>query len=104
MDVVRPIAFLAPLAALAILLGCGITGPAQYAPMDGAAAVVDMNFTSFKPEILPTRAAQTMQCRNPAIITHNVSVDASNAANPAHASIPACATAFESADLMAGEV
>lgn len=84
--------------------GCGITGPAHDAPMANAAAVVDMGFTSFEPEVVHIRVGQTVQWRNTALITHNVSDDASKAMSPADASIPAGATPFDSGDLKAGNV
>jgi plastocyanin len=91
-------------AGLAALGGCGMTGPAHDAPMADAAAVVDMGFTSFEPEVVHIRAGQTVQWRNTALITHNVSDDASKAMNPTDASIPAGATPFDSGDLKAGNV
>ena len=90
--------------ALAALGGCGLTGPAHDAPAAGAAAVVDMGFTSFDPEVVHIRAGQTVQWRNTALITHTVSADAAKAMNPSDASIPAGATAFDSGDIPAGEV
>ncbi|HKP26661.1 MAG TPA: plastocyanin/azurin family copper-binding protein [Dongiaceae bacterium] len=92
------------LASAATLAGCGITGPAHDAPMTGAAAVVDMGFASFDPEVVHIRAGQTVEWRNTALITHNVSDDTAKAANPADASIPNGATAFDSGDLKAGNV
>ena len=90
--------------ALAALGGCGITGPAHDAPMANAAAVVDMGFASFDPEVVHIHAGQTVEWRNTALITHTVSDDKSIAADPADASIPAGAVAFNSGDLPAGEV
>jgi plastocyanin len=92
------------LAALGGLGGCGITGPAHDEPMTNAAAVVDMGFTSFEPEVVHVRAGQTVEWRNTAFITHNVSDDKSVAANPDDASIPEGAAAFNSGDLAAGQV
>lgn len=91
-------------ASLTALSGCGITGPAHDAPMANAAAVVDMGFTSFEPEVVHIRAGQTVQWRNTALITHNVSDDTAKAMNPADASIPEGATPFDSGDLKAGNV
>jgi plastocyanin len=91
-------------AGLTALGGCGMTGPAHDEPMADAAAVVDMGFTSFEPEVVHIRAGQTVQWRNTALITHNVSDDASKAMNPTDASIPAGATPFDSGDLKAGNV
>jgi plastocyanin len=104
MDFVRPIAFLLPLAGLTALAGCDITGPAHDAPMANAAAVVDMGFTSFDPEVVHFRAGQTVEWRNTALITHNVSDDKAKAMNPADASIPAGAMPFDSGNLKAGNV
>ena len=93
-----------PLLAVLATAGCGITGPAHDAPMADAAAVVDMGFASFDPEVVHIRAGQTVQWRNTALITHNVSTDKAKAMNPNDASIPAGATAFDSGDIPAGEV
>jgi plastocyanin len=100
----RAIGSLCLLAGLAALGGCGLTGPAHDAPTANAAAVVDMGFTSFDPEVVHIRAGQNVQWRNTAFITHSVTDDKSVAADPNHASIPAGATAFNSGDLPAGEV
>jgi len=91
-------------ASVGILAGCGITGPAHDAPMANAAAVVDMGFASFDPEVVHIRAGQTVQWRNTALITHTVTADAAKAMNPTDASVPAGATAFVSGDIPAGEV
>jgi plastocyanin len=91
-------------AALAALGGCGITGPAHDEPMADAAAVVDMGFASFDPEVVHIRAGQTVQWRNTALITHNVSDDKSIAADPDDASLPEGATPFNSGDIPAGQV
>lgn len=92
-----------PLAAFA-LSGCGLTGPAHDAPSPNAAAVVDMGFTSFEPEVIHIRAGQTVEWRNTALITHTVSDDKSIAADPNDASVPAGATAFNSGDIPPGQV
>ena len=92
------------LASLSALGGCGIAGPAHDAPMANAAAVVDMGFTSFEPEVVQIRAGQTMQWRNTALITHTVTADPAKATNPNNASVPAGATPFDSGDIPAGEV
>ncbi len=92
------------LAVLAALGGCGITGPAHDAPMANAAAVVDMGFASFDPAVVHIRAGQTVEWRNTALITHNVSDDSTKAAATTDASIPAGATPFDSGDLKAGDV
>jgi plastocyanin len=92
------------LVALGTFSGCGLTGPAHDEPSPTAAAVVDMGFTSFEPEVVHIRVGQTVQWRNTALITHNVSDDASKAMNAADASIPAGATPFDSGDLKAGNV
>jgi plastocyanin len=89
---------------MATLAGCGITGPAHDAPMANAAAVVDMGFASFDPEVVHVRAGQTVQWRNTALITHTVTDDQAKAMNPNDASIPAGATPFDSGDIPAGEV
>lgn len=92
------------IAAAVCLGGCGLTGPAHDAPSPNAAAVVDMGFTSFEPEVIHIHAGQTVEWRNTALITHTVSDDKSIAANPNDASIPAGATAFNSGDIPPGEV
>lgn len=92
------------LTALTALAGCGITGPAHDAPMANAAAVVDMGLASFDPEVVHIRTGQTVEWRNTALITHNVSDDTAKAATATDASIPAGATAFDSGDLKAGDV
>jgi len=92
------------LASVGALAGCGITGPAHDAPMANAAAVVDMGFASFDPEVVHIRAGQTVQWRNTALITHTVTANQAKAANPADASVPEGATAFDSGDIPAGEV
>jgi plastocyanin len=103
MDISRTMTSLL-LTSLAAVGGCGLSGPAHDEPMKGAAAVVDMGFTSFDPEAVHIHAGQTVEWRNTAFITHNVSDDKSVAADPADASIPAGATAFNSGDLPAGQV
>jgi len=95
---------LAMFMALAALGGCGLSGPAHDKPMANAAAVVDMGFASFKPEIVHIHAGQTVEWRNTALITHTVSDDKSVAADPNDASIPAGATPFNSGDIKAGDV
>lgn len=98
-------AFIFPLPlVLAALGGCGLGGPAHDAPMAEAAAVVDMGFTSFKPDMVHIRAGQIVQWRNTALITHSVTDDTSIATDPNDASIPAGATPFRSGDIPAGEV
>lgn len=92
------------LASVGALAGCGLTGPAHDAPMADAAAVVDMGFASFDPEVVHIKAGQTVEWRNTALITHNVSDDTAKAANPADASIPDGAKPFDSGDLKAGNV
>jgi plastocyanin len=92
------------IAVLATLGGCGLGGPAHDQPMANAAAVVDMGFASFQPEVVRIRAGQTVEWRNTAFITHNVSDDKSKAMNPANASVPEGATPFSSGDLKAGTV
>ena len=96
--------YLLPLAALAALAGCGLTGPAHDEPSANAAAVVDMGFASFDPEVVHVHAGQTVQWRNTALITHTVTADKSVAADPGDASVPQGATAFNSGDIPAGEV
>ena len=100
----RTLKSLVPLASIAALGGCGLNGPAHDQPMANAAAVVDMGFASFDPEVVHIHAGQTVEWRNTALITHNVSDDKSVAADPADASIPAGAIPFNSGDLPAGEV
>ena len=92
------------LAILATLGGCGLGGPAHDQPMANAAAVVDMGFASFQPEVVRIRAGQMVEWRNTAFITHNVSDDKSKAMNPTNASVPEGATPFNSGDLKAGDV
>lgn len=84
--------------------GCGLSGPAHDAPMKDAAAVVDMGFTSFAPEVVHIHAGQTVEWRNTALITHNVTDDKSVVADPDDVSVPAGAIAFNSGDLLAGQV
>jgi plastocyanin len=93
-----------PTVVLGALAGCGLTGPAHDAPSPDTAAVVDMGFTSFDPEVVHIRAGQSVQWRNTALITHTVTDDKAVAANPDDASIPAGAIAFNSGDIPAGEV
>src|SRR5262245_317472 len=100
----RVIGLVWPLAAAFELGGCGLTGPAHNAPSPQAGAAVEMDFTSFEPDVVHIRAGQTVQWRNTALITHSVSSDKSVAANPSDASIPAGATPFNSGDIPAGEV
>jgi len=99
--IIGPISLLAGLAALG---GCGLTGPAHDAPMANAAATVDMGFASFDPVVVHVHAGQTVEWRNTAFITHNVSDDRSKAMNPDDASVPEGATPFNSGDLEAGQV
>ena len=104
MKITQSIVLLWPLAATLAIGGCGLTGPAHDAPSAKAAAVVDMGFTSFEPEVVHIRAGQTVQWRNTALITHTVTDDKSMAANPDDASVPAGATAINSGDIPPGEV
>lgn len=104
MDSARATRSLLLLTGLAALAGCGITGPAHDEPMANAAAVVDMGFASFDPEVVHIRAGQIVQWRNTALITHNVSDDKSIAADPNDASLPEGATPFNSGDIPAGQV
>jgi plastocyanin len=104
MDSARAIKCLLLLVGLMALGGCGLGGPAHDAPMANAAAVVDMGFASFDPEVVHIHAGQTVQWRNTALITHTVSDDKSVAADPSDASVPEGATAFNSGDIPAGEV
>jgi plastocyanin len=92
------------LAAIGTLGGCGLGGPAHDQPIANAAAVVDMGFASFEPEVVHIRAGQTVEWRNTALITHTVTDDKSVAADPDDASIPEGATPFNSGDLPAGQV
>lgn len=104
MDNSRAIGSAVSLAAVLTLGGCGLTGPAHDAPSPQAAAVVDMGFTSFEPEVVHIRAGQSVEWRNTALITHTVSDNKAIAADPNDASIPAGATAFDSGDIPAGQV
>ena len=63
-----------------------------------------MGFASFDPKVVHIHAGQTVEWRNTALITHNVSDDKAKAMNPADASIPDGATPFDSGDLKAGNV
>ena len=57
----RMIYSLVLLTSLAALGGCGLSGPAHDEPMKNAAAVVDMGFASFDPEVVHIRAGQTVE-------------------------------------------
>jgi len=92
------------LASVGALAGCGLTGPAHDAPMADAAAVVDMGFASFDPEVVHIKAGQTVEWRNTALITHTVTADKSVAADPDDVSLPAGAASFNSGDIPAGQV
>jgi len=87
------------LSVLAALAGCGITGPAHDEPLPDVAAVVDMVFTSFQPDVVRIHAAQTVEWRNTAFTTHSVSSDATD-----DASIPQGARPLESGDLLGGDI
>jgi plastocyanin len=87
------------LSVLAALAGCGITGPAHDEPLPDVAAVVDMGFTSFQPDVVRIHAAQTVEWRNTAFTTHSVSSDATD-----DASIPDGARPLESGDLLGGDI
>jgi plastocyanin len=104
MKITQSIVLLWPLAATLAIGGCGLTGPAHDAPSAKAAAVVDMGFTSFEPEVVHIRAGQSVEWRNTALITHAVSDNKASAADPKDASIPAGAVAFDSGDIPAGQV
>lgn len=104
MKTTRIIGLLWPLSATLVLGGCGLTGPAHDAPSAKAAAVVDMGFTSFEPEVVHIRAGQSVEWRNTALITHAVSDNRASAADPKDASVPEGATAFDSGDIPAGQV
>ncbi|HET6160914.1 MAG TPA: plastocyanin/azurin family copper-binding protein [Dongiaceae bacterium] len=104
MNSARAIKSLFLLTSVAALAGCGLSGPAHDEPMANAAAVVDMGFASFDPEVVHIHAGQQVEWRNTALITHTVTDDKSVAADPNDASIPAGATAFNSGDLPAGQV
>ena len=100
----RTITPLVLLTSLAVLSGCGLSGPAHDEPAKDAAAVVDMGFASFDPETVHIHAGQTVEWRNTALITHNVTDDKAVVADPADVSIPTGAIAFNSGDLPAGQV
>lgn len=87
------------LSALAALAGCGITGPAHDEPLPDVAAVVDMGFTSFQPDVVRIHAAQTVEWRNTAFTTHSVSSVATD-----DASMPQGARPLESGDLLGGDI
>ena len=63
-----------------------------------------MGFASFDPKVVHIHAGQTVEWRNAALITYNVSDDNAKALNPADASIPDGATPIDSGDLKAGNV
>jgi len=75
------------------LAGCGLPGPAHDEPLPTVAAVVDMGFTSFAPDIVRIHAGQTVEWRNTAFITHTVTSDVSGSERP-----------LDSGDLLAGNV
>jgi plastocyanin len=100
----RTISSFVLLTGLAALSGCGLNGPAHDEPAKDAAAVVDMGFVSFDPEAVHIHAGQSVEFRNTALITHNVTDDKSVVADPADVSMPAGAVAFNSGDLPAGQV
>lgn len=104
MDRARTIRSLLLLTGFTGLTGCGLSGPAHDKPMADAAAVVDMGFASFDPATVHIKAGQKVEWRNTALITHTVTDDKAVAADPADASIPAGAIAFNSGDLAAGQV
>jgi plastocyanin len=100
----RMLKSLMPLASVAALGGCGLSGPAHDQPMANAAAVVDMGFASFDPEVVHVHTGQAVEWRNTALITHTVTADKSVAADPNDVSLPAGATTFNSGDIPAGQV
>ena len=87
------------LSVLAALAGCGITGPAHDEPLPDVAAVVDMGFTGFQPDVVRIHAAQTVEWRNTAFTTHSVSSVATE-----DASIPQGARPLASGDLLGGDI
>jgi plastocyanin len=89
---------------LTSLVGCGITGPAHDEPLPDVAAVVDMGFTSFEPDVVRIHAGQTVEWRNTAFITHSVSSDSTKAKSPNDASIPEGARPLNSGDLLGGDI
>jgi plastocyanin len=104
MTISRTITSFVLLTSLAALSGCGLNGPAHDEPMKDAAAVVDMGFASFDPETVHIHAGQSVEWRNTALITHNVTDDKAVVADPSDVSMPAGAVAFNSGDLPAGQV
>lgn len=90
--------------AMAIVCGCGLSGPAHGPAASNAAAVVDMGFESFSPDSVTIRAGQTVEWRNTSLITHTVTDDPKRAEAPADAGLPAGAQPFDSGDIPAGKV
>ena len=101
---VNSIERLSLLPVLISLVGCGITGPAHDEPLPNVAAVVDMSFTSFEPDVVRIHTAQTVEWRNTAFITHSVSTDATKVKIPSDASIPEGARPLDSGDLLGGDI
>jgi plastocyanin len=89
---------------LASLVGCGVTGPAHDEPLPNVAAVVDMSFTSFEPDVVRIHTGQTVEWRNTAFITHSVSSDLRKATRANDASIPEGARPLNSGDLLGGDI
>jgi plastocyanin len=88
----------------AALAGCGSGGPAHGRPAAGAAAVVDMGFTSFNPPEITVRVGDTVEWRNRSLITHTVTADPARAGKAGDSALPAAGQAFDSGDIAAGEI
>lgn len=88
----------------AALAGCGMSGPAHQPPAPGAAAAVEMGFSSFSPATLAIKAGQTVSWRNTSLISHTVTDRGGAPTKPNPEVLPAGAQPFESGDIPAGQV
>lgn len=90
--------------ALAVVSGCGITGPAHKTNHIKAAAVVDMGMWSFSPETITVHSGETVEWRNTSIIAHTVTDDPKLAKNSNDSILPPGAPSFNSGNIAAGQV
>lgn len=93
-------------AALLLLGGCGIGGPAHQAgASEDAAAVVEMTTTlDFVPETITIEAGETVEWRNTSLIGHTVTTVPELSDSPERVRIPEGAEPFDSGNIPPGEI
>lgn len=94
--------YAALLFAFLLLSGCGMGGEAYAPPASSAAAVVDLDFSSFGPETVTIQVGQTVEWKNTSFISHTVTGDPKLAKEAKSAMLPAGAAAFDSGRIPSG--